>query len=209
MSRLGADRASLTGSCSPGRRRSPRRSPRRSQRSCSGRLRPASTGPRTRISARSCCSTASRSGTTSGTRAGTRSSPTACCTTRSLRCSESGFSPSPRSRPQPSRSASSCFASGGSPSRLSSRSFAVLWVGIVGAAAFPFALAISFALLSLWALQGGRRGRFALCAVLTLAASPLAFAFLVARAGRRRPRAAPSLRDARVQIAAVGRVHRS
>src|SRR5690349_7489920 len=66
----------------------------------------------------------------------------------------------------------------GAASRLSSRSFAVLWVGIVGAAAFPFALATSFALLALWALQERHRGRFALCAVLTLAASPLGFAFL-------------------------------
>src|SRR3954466_2331457 len=66
----------------------------------------------------------------------------------------------------------------GPVSRFSTRSFAIVWVGIVGAAAFPFALAISFALLALWALQDGRRGRFALCAVLTLAASPLAFAFL-------------------------------
>jgi hypothetical protein len=90
----------------------------------------------------------------------------------------------------------------GPVSRFSTRSFAVVWVGIVGAAAFPFALAISFALLALWALQGGRRGRFALCAVLTLAASPLAFAFLAVVLGAvafsRR-----SLRGARSQIAAV------
>jgi hypothetical protein len=66
----------------------------------------------------------------------------------------------------------------GSASRVSSRSFAVLWVGIIGAAAFPFALAMSFALLTIWALQQGRRGRFALGAVLTLAASPLAFMLL-------------------------------
>jgi hypothetical protein len=90
----------------------------------------------------------------------------------------------------------------GAASRLSSRSFAVLWVGIVGAAAFPFALATSFALLALWALQERHRGRFAVCAVLTLAASPLAFAFLVVvlagvALGRR------SLRDSRVQIAAI------
>ena len=71
------------------------------------------------------------------------------------------------------------FRQWGPVSRFSSRTFAVLWVGIIGAAAFPFALAFSFALLALWALQEQRRGRFALCAVLTLAASPLAFAFLV------------------------------
>ncbi|HZP73194.1 MAG TPA: hypothetical protein VFA97_07430 [Gaiellaceae bacterium] len=94
------------------------------------------------------------------------------------------------------------FRQWGPSSRLSSRSFAVLWVGIVGAAAFPFALGISFALLSLWALQEGRRGRFAVGAVLTLAASPLSFAFLVvALAGIVLARR--SLRDARLQIIAV------
>jgi hypothetical protein len=71
------------------------------------------------------------------------------------------------------------FRQWGPVSRLSSRTFAVLWVGIIGAAAFPFALAMSFALLALWALQEQRRGRFAVCAVLTVLASPLAFAFLV------------------------------
>src|SRR5579885_3166784 len=90
----------------------------------------------------------------------------------------------------------------GPASRLSSRTFAVLWVGIIGAAAFPFALATSFALLALWALQERRRGRFAVCATLTLAASPLAFAFLVvvlagvALAHR-------TLRDARIPVAVI------
>jgi len=90
----------------------------------------------------------------------------------------------------------------GPVSRLSSRSFAVLWAGLVFSAAFPFALAASFALLAIWALQEGRRGRFAVCAVLTLAASPLAFAFLALVLGglaldRR------SLRHAGVQLAVV------
>src|SRR5581483_10364953 len=94
------------------------------------------------------------------------------------------------------------FRQWGPVSRFSSRSFAVLWVGIVGSAAFPFALAISFALLALWALQERRRGRFALCAILTLAASPLAFAFLVVFLagivlGRRTLRGAPG------QVAAI------
>jgi hypothetical protein len=75
------------------------------------------------------------------------------------------------------------FRQWGPASKLSSRTFAVLWVGIIGAAAFPFALAVSFALLSISALQGGRRGRFAVGAVLTLAASPLAFVLLVVVAG--------------------------
>jgi hypothetical protein len=94
------------------------------------------------------------------------------------------------------------FRQWGAVSRLSSRSFAVLWVGIIGAAAFPFALAMSFALFALWALQERRRGRFALCAALTLAASPLGFAFLVVvLAGIVLARR--SIRDARVQIAAI------
>ena len=86
--------------------------------------------------------------------------------------------------------------------RLSSRTFAVLWVGIVGSAAFPFALAMSFALLSIWALQAGRRGRFAVGAVLTLAASPLAFV-LLAIAGTGALVSRRSLRNVGVPIAVV------
>ncbi|HET7127988.1 MAG TPA: hypothetical protein VFJ93_02815 [Gaiellaceae bacterium] len=90
----------------------------------------------------------------------------------------------------------------GPSSRLASRTFAVLSAGIVASAAFPFALGFSFALLALWALQARRRGWFAACALLTLAASPLGFAFLVVAlvgvvSARR------TLRDANVQIAAV------
>lgn len=94
------------------------------------------------------------------------------------------------------------FRQWGPASRVSSRSFAVMWVGIIGAAAFPFALSMSFALLALWALQEQRRGRFALCAALTLAASPLGFAFLVVfLAGIVLARR--SLRDIRMQAAAI------
>jgi hypothetical protein len=90
----------------------------------------------------------------------------------------------------------------GPSSRLASRTFAVLSAGIVVSAAFPFALGFAFALLALWALQARRRGWFAACALLTLAASPLGFAFLVVAlvgvlAARR------TLRDANLQIAAV------
>jgi hypothetical protein len=67
----------------------------------------------------------------------------------------------------------------GRVARWSSRSFAVLWAATVLSAAFPFALGAALALLALWALQEGRRGRFAALVVLTLAASPLAFLFLV------------------------------
>jgi hypothetical protein len=66
----------------------------------------------------------------------------------------------------------------GPTARWSSRTFAVVWAGVVLSAAFPFALGAALALLSLWALQAGRRGRFALLAVLVLAASPVAFLLL-------------------------------
>jgi hypothetical protein len=66
----------------------------------------------------------------------------------------------------------------GPAGRLSSRSFAVLWTGIVLSAAFPFAFGAALALLSLWALQRGRSWQFAALALLTLAASPLAFLLL-------------------------------
>ncbi|MHB8470900.1 MAG: hypothetical protein ACYDCH_14270 [Gaiellaceae bacterium] len=67
----------------------------------------------------------------------------------------------------------------GPTTRWSSRSFAVVWAGIVLSAAFPFALGMSLALLSIWALQRDARWRFAALAALTLAASPLAFLLLV------------------------------
>jgi hypothetical protein len=66
----------------------------------------------------------------------------------------------------------------GPAARWSNRSFAVVWAGTVLSGAFPFALGIALALLALWALQAGRRGRFALLTVLVLAASPVAFVLL-------------------------------
>jgi hypothetical protein len=63
--------------------------------------------------------------------------------------------------------------------RWSSRSFAVVWAGIILSAAFPFALGVALALLALWALQSGRRWRFAALTLLTLAASPVALVLLV------------------------------
>jgi hypothetical protein len=66
----------------------------------------------------------------------------------------------------------------GPPTRWSSRTFAVVWAGIVLIAAFPFALGFAFALLALWALQARARWRFAGLALLSLAASPLAFLLL-------------------------------
>src|SRR5919198_1007413 len=67
----------------------------------------------------------------------------------------------------------------GSAARWSSRAFALLWAATVLSAAFPFALGAALGLLALWALQQRRRVSFAVLAVLTLAASPLAFLFLV------------------------------
>ena len=66
----------------------------------------------------------------------------------------------------------------GLAARWSSRTFAVVWAGIVLVAAFPFALGASLALLALWALQRGARLRFALLVLLALAASPIAFLLL-------------------------------
>ncbi len=66
----------------------------------------------------------------------------------------------------------------GPASRWSNRSFAVVWAGVVLSGAFPFALGMALALLALWALQAGRRGRFALLTVLVLTASPVAFVLL-------------------------------
>jgi hypothetical protein len=66
----------------------------------------------------------------------------------------------------------------GPTARWSSRTFAVVWAGIVLSAAFPFALGIALALLALWALQARRPWRFACLAALTAAASPLAFLLL-------------------------------
>ena len=66
----------------------------------------------------------------------------------------------------------------GPTARWSSRTFAVVWAGIVLSAAFPFALGTALALLAIWALQAERRWRFAALAALTLAASPLSFLLL-------------------------------
>jgi len=62
--------------------------------------------------------------------------------------------------------------------RWSSRSFAVVWSLLVISAAFPFALGFALGLLALVALQAGRRWSFGVLAVLTVAASPLAFLLL-------------------------------
>ena len=66
----------------------------------------------------------------------------------------------------------------GPSARWSSRTFAVVWAGVVFSAAFPFALGAALGLLALWALQARKLWRFGLLAVLTLAASPVAFLLL-------------------------------
>jgi hypothetical protein len=67
----------------------------------------------------------------------------------------------------------------GPSARFSSRTFTLLWPGIVLSAAFPFALGAMFALLAIAALQRGHRRLFALLLFLTLLASPLALLLLV------------------------------
>jgi hypothetical protein len=67
----------------------------------------------------------------------------------------------------------------GPSARFSSRTFAVLWPGVVLSAAFPFALGVMFAVLALAALQRGHRRLFSLLLLLTLLASPLALLLVV------------------------------
>jgi hypothetical protein len=62
--------------------------------------------------------------------------------------------------------------------RWSSRSFAIVSTGVVLAGAFPFALGAALALLALMALQKQVDWIFVALALLTLAASPLAFLLL-------------------------------
>jgi hypothetical protein len=66
----------------------------------------------------------------------------------------------------------------GPRARWSSRTFAVVWAGLVLSAAFPFALGAALALLAIWALQARRPWRFAALAALSAAASPVAFLLL-------------------------------
>lgn len=66
----------------------------------------------------------------------------------------------------------------GSTARWAGRSFALVWPGVVLAGQLPFSLGAALALLSLLALQSGRRWTGAALIVLTLAASPVAFVLL-------------------------------
>jgi hypothetical protein len=85
----------------------------------------------------------------------------------------------------------------GPASRWSSRTFAVVWGGLVLSAAFPFALGTALALLSVRTLQAGARWRSAALAALTLAASPVAFLLLLVVLGgaalTQRPRLVPAV----------------
>ena len=66
----------------------------------------------------------------------------------------------------------------GPTARWSSRNLAIVWAGIVLAGAYPFALGFALALFAVQALQKHAQWRFAVLVLLTLAASPLAFALL-------------------------------
>ena len=66
----------------------------------------------------------------------------------------------------------------GPTARWASRCFALLWPGVILAAELPLALGVLLALLCLLALQAGRRWAAAVLILLTLAASPVAFALL-------------------------------
>jgi hypothetical protein len=66
----------------------------------------------------------------------------------------------------------------GRAARWASRSFALIWPGVVLAGEFPLALGVALALFCLLALQSGRRWTAAALIVLTLAASPVAFVLL-------------------------------
>jgi hypothetical protein len=93
----------------------------------------------------------------------------------------------------------------GADARFSSRTFAVLWPGVVLSAAFPFALGAAFALLSLSSLQRGRRRLFAVSLFLTLLASPLSFLLLVlVLAGGALDRRPPRRATVAVIAAAIG-----
>jgi hypothetical protein len=92
----------------------------------------------------------------------------------------------------------------GPTSRWSSRTFAVVWGGIVLSAAFPFALGVALALLAIWALQATHRWQFAALTALTLAASPVAFLLLVVVLGGIALARRPSLPANVVPVAAVG-----
>ena len=67
----------------------------------------------------------------------------------------------------------------GRAARWAGRCFAVLWPGVILAGELPLALGVLLALLSLLALQAGRRWTGAALIVLTLAASPVAVVVLV------------------------------
>ena len=91
----------------------------------------------------------------------------------------------------------------GRTARWAGRCFAIVWPGVILAGEFPLALGLALALLSLLALQAGRRWIGAAFIVLSLAASPVAFVLLVVvlvgmAVGRR-----PALRTGLVPAVAI------
>ena len=86
----------------------------------------------------------------------------------------------------------------GPTARWSSRTFAVVWAGVVLSAAFPFALGIAFALLALWALQAGARTRFGAPRGADAGGEPARVP--AARAGRRSASASPVADSLRLSV---------
>jgi hypothetical protein len=91
----------------------------------------------------------------------------------------------------------------GTEARWSIRSFAVLWSGVVLVAVFPFALGMALGLLALAAVQSGYRARFGLLALLTLAASPLAFLLLIVASAAAAIGSSQTLRALRAPFSAI------
>ena len=145
----------------------------------SGSRRPAPTSPRTSSSSTSTSRTASRSGRTTGTRAGTRSSATASSTTRSRRCRDPAARRAQRRRLD--RGVLARHPRRPGESRRSGRPGSSPWSPppSVVSAAFPYGLGLALALTALVAIARRHVALFGILAALTLAASPLAFLFLL------------------------------
>jgi hypothetical protein len=92
----------------------------------------------------------------------------------------------------------------GTTARWAGRAFAVVWAGLVVSAAYPFALGAAAAFVALLAAQAGRRWRFVAAAAVTVAASPLAFLFLLLALGGIALTHAGGLRRIAAPAAAVG-----
>ena len=135
------------------------------------------TSQRTRTNAASSSNRASSSGTTSGTRGATASSPTASSTIRSRRCSGSSCSRSRRSPPLRSPSPSCSAGNGARPPAGRAGRLPSSGRASCSRQRFPSRSEWRCAARAVGA-PGRARTRFGVLAVLTLAASPLAFLLL-------------------------------